>query len=76
MIGCADSAGQARGPAGRLLALAERLQSKAAELDRYAVQSNSEDVAKILANTAELSRKLAASVTEQITLAGLRKRSL
>jgi GAF domain-containing protein len=64
---------EARGPAGRLLALAEKLQSKAADLDRYAVQSKSEDVAKILANTAELSRKLAASVTEQITLAGLRK---
>ena len=64
----------AHGAVGRLLALAAKLESKAADLDRYAVQSNSEDVAKILANTAELSRKLAASVTEQIGGVGSRRR--
>ena len=63
----------AQGPADRLLALAAKLESKAADLDRYAVQSKSGDVAKILANTAELSRKLAASVTEQVGGGGLRK---
>ena len=65
--------GEAEAVADRLLALAAKLEAKAADLDRYAVQSNSKDVAKILANTAELSRKLATSVTEQIGTEGLRK---
>jgi len=47
-----------RDPAVRLLALSEKLQSKAADLERYADRSDSESDARNLRRAAEFSRKL------------------
>ena len=55
-----------RDPAIRLLALAERLQLKAVDLDGYADRSQSETAAQNLRDAAELSRNLAANITSQI----------
>jgi hypothetical protein len=51
---------------GRLLALAGKLELKAADLDRYASRSESKAAAENLRNAAELSRKLVASIKAQI----------
>jgi len=64
---------EVEGPADRLLALAAKLETKAADLDRYAIQSRSDEVTEVLANTAILSRKLAASVKDQINRLGSRE---
>jgi hypothetical protein len=53
-------------PADRLLALARKLELKAADLDRYAIRSTSETAAENLRSAAELSHKLAASIVAQI----------
>ena len=55
-------------PATRLMALVEKLHSKAANLDRYASRAESETDAQILRKTAELSRKLSANIMLQIEL--------
>ena len=57
-----------RNPAARLAALAEKLQSKATELDRHADCSGSETDAQNLRRAAELSRILAANIVAQIEL--------
>lgn len=59
---------EARDPAARLVALVEKLHSKAADLDRYADRSESETDAQILRKAAELSRKLVANIILQIGL--------
>jgi len=59
----------ARDPAARLVAVAEKLHSKAADLDLYADRSGSESEAHNLRNAAELSRKLVASIMWQVELA-------
>ena len=56
------------GPANRLLDLAERLQLKAIDLDGYADRSESETAAENLRDAAELSRKLAANIIDQVEL--------
>jgi GAF domain-containing protein len=53
-------------PTDRLRELAERLQSKAVDLDRYAERSKSETSAQNLRDAADLSRKLAAIIISQI----------
>lgn len=53
-------------PAKRLLALAEKLQSKAVHLDDLADQSESETDAQNLSDAAELGRKLAVKILSQI----------
>jgi len=55
-----------RDPANRLLAIAEKLQLKAVELDGYADQLESETDAHHLRDAAELSRKLAVNIISQI----------
>ena len=55
-----------RDPAIRLLALAEKLQIKAVDLDGLADRSESETAAQNLRDAAELSRKLAANIISQI----------
>ncbi len=55
-------------PAARLVALVETLQSKAANLGRYADRAESEADTQMLRNTAELSRKLSANIMLQIEL--------
>jgi len=52
--------------ADRLLALAETLQSKAADLDGHADRSESETAAQALRDAAELSRKLALNIISQV----------
>lgn len=53
-------------PANRLLALAEKLQSKAADLDGQADRSESKTAAQALRDAAELSRKLAVNIISQV----------
>ena len=55
-------------PAAELVELAEKLQTKAADLDRYADRSESEADAQNLRNAAELCRKLVANIMLQIEL--------
>jgi hypothetical protein len=62
------------GPTARLTALAEKLRSKAADLDRYADGCHSGAAARNLRKAAELSRKLAADVLLQVELARSEKR--
>ena len=57
-----------RDPANRLLALAEKLQLKAVDLDGLADRSESEAAAQSLRDAAKLSRKLAANIISQIEL--------
>src|SRR5206468_12933601 len=59
---------QAHDPAARLVALAERLQSKAANLDRYADLAASEADAQDLRKAADLSRMLIGNLMLQIEL--------
>ena len=59
---------EARDPAGRLVALAEKLHAQAADLDRYADRSESESDARNLRSAAELCRKLVANIMTQIEL--------
>ena len=59
---------EASDPATRLLALLEQLRSKAATLERYAERGESEPDAPLLRKTAELTRKLSASIMLQIEL--------
>jgi len=59
---------EASDPVARLVALAEKLHSKAAALDRYADRSDSEIDAQDLRNAAELSRKVAANIILQTGL--------
>jgi hypothetical protein len=61
------------GPMARLLTLADRLQSKAVELDSHAARAESETAAEDLHNAAELSRKLAANLLHEIELIASRK---
>ena len=58
-------------PANRLLAIVEKLQLKAIELDQLADRSESKAVASDLRDAAELSRKLAANIIAQIKFFGL-----
>ena len=58
-----------RDPAARLVTLAEKLQSKAADLDRFAARSGSQIDAQNLKKAAELSRKLVANIMSQVELA-------
>jgi len=53
-------------PANRLLALAEKLQLKAVDLDGHADRSESETAARNLRDAAELSRKLASKIISQL----------
>ncbi len=55
-----------RDPADRLLAIAEKLQSKAVDLEGMAKRLDSEIVAQDLRDAAELSRKLATKIIAQI----------
>ena len=55
-------------PADRLLAIAEKLQLKAADLDRNADGSESETTTRNLREAAELSRRLAANIIAQVEL--------
>jgi hypothetical protein len=55
-----------REAATRLLALAEKLQSKAGDLERHADRSESETAARNLRDAAELSRQVVASLMAQI----------
>ena len=55
-------------PAARLVALVEKLHSKAADLVRYADRAASDKDAQMLRKTAELSRKLSANIMLQIEL--------
>jgi hypothetical protein len=55
-------------PAIRLVALVERLHSKAGDLDRYADRAESEADAQILRKAAELSRELSANIMLQVEL--------
>ncbi len=57
---------EAHEPAGRLLALARRLELKADDLDRYTIQWGSEAAAEDLRSAAELSRKLVANIIAHI----------
>ena len=57
-----------RDPAAGLVALIEKLQSKAADLDRYADRAESESEAKNIRNADELSLKLVANLRLQIEL--------
>ncbi len=66
---------EAHEPAGRLLALAKKLHSKAVDLDHFADQAESETTAEQLKDAAELSRKLAADIMAQIGRIGSRKRA-
>jgi hypothetical protein len=59
---------QAHDPAARLRTLAEKLQTKAAYLDRQADRSKSETAAQDLRDAAELSRKMAANLMSQVGL--------
>ncbi|MFL6733313.1 MAG: GAF domain-containing protein [Sphingomicrobium sp.] len=68
------SSQESLGQAARLIALAQKLRSKAADLDRYADSSQSEVGAQNLRKAAELSRKLAANVLLQVELARSGKR--
>lgn len=54
------------GTAKRLLALAEKLQSRAVDLDGYADRSETETAALSIRNAAELSRRLAANIISQV----------
>jgi hypothetical protein len=63
-----------RDPANRLVALADKLQLKAVDLDGLADRSKSEAAAQNLRDAAELSRKLAAKIISQIELLRSRKR--
>jgi hypothetical protein len=63
-----------RDPAARLVALIEKLRSKAAELDRHADRSESETEAQKLRKAAELSRKLIANLMAQIEIMRSEKR--
>ena len=58
-----------RDPAARLVALAKRLRSKAADLDRYADALKSEAAAQDLREAAKLSRMLAANIILHVELA-------
>ena len=62
-------------PAARLTAVVEKLESKAADLDRYADSLESETDSQDLREAAELSRKLAAHVLLQLELLGSAKRA-
>lgn len=55
-------------PASRLLVLVEKLEAKAADLDRHADRSESEVAARELRGAAQLSRDLAANIRCQIRL--------
>ena len=55
-------------PAARLVVLAEKLHSKAGNLDHYADRAESEADAELARNVAELSRKLSANIMSQIGL--------
>lgn len=57
---------EANEPTTRLLALAEKLRSKAIELDSHADRSKSETAAQNFRDAAELSRKLVANLMAQI----------
>jgi len=57
-----------RDPAARLVALANKLQSKATELDGFADRSTSEREESTLREAAELSRKLVTKITSEIEL--------
>ena len=63
-----------RDPATRLVALADKLQLKAVDLDGLADRSESEAAAQSLRDAAELSRKLAAKIISQIEVIRSRKR--
>lgn len=63
-----------RDPAARLVAVAEKLRSKAADLDRYADGSHSEADSQSLRSAAELSRKLVANAMLQVELVRSEKR--
>ena len=60
---------QACDPATRLVALVEKLHSKAGDLDRCADHAESEADAQVLRRAAELSRKLSANIKLQVELA-------
>lgn len=60
-------------PFGRLMALAKKLELKAADLDSYATRSESAVAAEELRNAAKLSRKLVETILAQIERAGSRK---
>ena len=60
-------------PAARLAALAEKLQSKGADLRGYADRAEFEADAQVLRDAAELSRKLSASILSQIELISPKK---
>lgn len=60
-------------PTSRLLALARKLEKKAADLDRFASRSDNESTAENLRNAAELSRKLARNIMAQVGWIGSRK---
>lgn len=55
-----------RDPANRLLAIVEKLQSRAVDLDGHADRTESESAAQNLRDAAELSRKLAANILSEI----------
>lgn len=57
-----------RDPAAELVALAAKLHTKAADLDRYADRSESKADAQNLRNAAELCRNLVANIMSQIEL--------
>jgi hypothetical protein len=64
---------EAHEPASRLLALAEKLHAKAADLERFATRSESETNAEHLRNAAELGRQLAANIKSEFDRIGWRK---
>jgi hypothetical protein len=55
-------------PAARLVALVEKLRSKAGDLDRYAARAESEADAQALRQAAELSRELSTNIMLQVEL--------
>jgi len=55
-------------PAARLVALVEKLRSKAGDLDRYAARAESEADAQVLRKAAELSRELSVNIVLQVEL--------
>jgi hypothetical protein len=57
-----------RDPAKRLLAIVEKLQLKAVDLDNHADRSESGTAAQSFREAAEISRKLAARITSEIEL--------
>ncbi len=59
---------EAGDPAARLIALVEKLHSKAADLDRYAARSELETDSRNLRKAAELSRKLVVNIMAQTEL--------